>query len=64
MTSLLRRWWQDDQGQDLVEYMLLGLTVGFASLVVMNTFGDVMKTVYESWDSGTQSIWVPQDPQP
>jgi hypothetical protein len=29
----------------------------------MNTFGGVMKTVYESWDSGTQKIWEPQDPQ-
>jgi Flp pilus assembly pilin Flp len=64
MTRLLIRWLADERGQDLVEYMLLGLTVGFASLVVMNTFGDVMKTVYDSWDSGTQAIWEPQDPQP
>ena len=64
MRSLLLRYLADDTGQDLVEYALLGVTVGFASLVVMNTFGDVMKTVYESWDSGTQAIWEPQDPQP
>lgn len=63
MTLWLRRWLTDDSGQDLVEYVLLGATVAFASFVAMNTFDDVINAVYTSWDAGTQAIWEPQDPQ-
>jgi Flp pilus assembly pilin Flp len=61
--NLLYRWLADDRGQDLVEYVLLTATIALAGLVVMNTFDDVMNVVYTSWDTGTQAIWEPQDPQ-
>ena len=63
MTHWLRRWLTEDDGQDLVEYVLLGATVAFAGLVAMNTFDDVINAVYTSWDASTQAIWEPQDPQ-
>jgi hypothetical protein len=63
MLKLLIRSLARDEGQDLVEYVLLGATVALAGLVVMNTFDDVMNLVYSSWDSSTQAIWEPQDPQ-
>ena len=63
MKRFLCRWLAEEDGQDLVEYLLLGATVGFASLVVMNTFDDVIRVVYASWDASTQYIWEPQDPQ-
>jgi hypothetical protein len=53
----------EDDGQDLVEYVLLGATVAFVGLVTMNAFDDVINAVYTSWDSGTQAVWEPQDPQ-
>ena len=63
MTHPLSRWLAEDDGQDLVEYVLLGATVAFAGLLVMNNFDDVISAVYTSWDGGTQAIWEPQDPQ-
>ena len=63
MPHPLSRWLAEDDGQDLVEYVLLGATVAFAGLLVMNNFDDVINAVYTSWDAGTQAIWEPQDPQ-
>lgn len=63
MRQQLTRWLFEDDGQDLVEYVLLGATVALAGLVTMNAFGDVINAVYTSWDSGTQAVWEPQDPQ-
>jgi len=64
MTHLLSRWLAEDDGQDLVEYALLGATVAFSSLLVMNNFDDVIRVVYASWDGATQAIWEPQAPTP
>ncbi len=61
--SLLTRWLTEDDGQDLVEYVLLGATAAFVGLVTWNAFDDVINAVYTSWDSGTQAVWEPQDPQ-
>jgi Flp pilus assembly pilin Flp len=63
MTRLLTRWLIEDDGQDLVEYVLLGATIAFVGLVTMNAFDDVIHDVYTSWESGTQAVWEPQDPQ-
>jgi Flp pilus assembly pilin Flp len=60
---LMIHWLADESGQDLVEYVLLGATIAFAGLVTMNAFDDVIHDVYTSWDSGTQAVWEPQDPQ-
>jgi Flp pilus assembly pilin Flp len=59
----LARWLADTEGQDLVEYVLLGATLAFAGLLAMNNFDDVINAVYSSWDGATQAIWEPQDPQ-
>jgi Flp pilus assembly pilin Flp len=59
----LARWLADTEGQDLVEYVLLGATIAFAGLLAMNNFDDVINAVYSSWDGATQAIWEPQDPQ-
>ncbi len=64
--TLLARWLADESGQDIVEYVLLGSLIGFAGLLVMNLLANpengIMKTVYASWDEGTKSLWVPDDP--
>ena len=62
MTSLLFRLVVDDEGQDLVEYVLLTTFVGLATIVAINLLDDVMRITYESWDGATQAIWEPQDP--
>lgn len=60
--AALRRWLADESGQDLVEYVLLGATVAFAGLIVMNTFGALISAVYSGWGTASQALWYPQDP--
>jgi len=64
MKQGISRWLTDDEGQDLVEYILLSAFIGVVSIVVMNNFGNIINVVYQSWDTGTQAIWQPQNPQP
>jgi Flp pilus assembly pilin Flp len=63
MVRLLSRWLAKDDGQDLLEYVLLGATIALVGVVVMGTFDDVINVVYSSWDTATQEIWEPEDPQ-
>jgi Flp pilus assembly pilin Flp len=63
MWLVINRWFADRRGQDLVEYALLGATLAFAGFLVMSTMDDVINAVYTSWDTATQAIWEPEDPQ-
>jgi Flp pilus assembly pilin Flp len=63
MWLVLNRWFADRRGQDLVEYALLGTALAFAGFLVMSTMDDVINAVYTSWDTATQAIWEPEDPQ-
>ena len=63
MRELLHRWLIEDDGQDLIEYVLLTTVVGLAIITGINVLDDVMRVTYESWDGATQAIWEPQDPQ-
>jgi Flp pilus assembly pilin Flp len=46
--SLFRRFWADDEGQDLVEYALLATFVSLASVVAVAHLGDVVGDVFDS----------------
>ena len=62
--NVMHRLWIDDRGQDLVEYILLGATVGLAGVIAASVFPGVINAVYTSWDTATQSLWYPPDPAP
>ena len=51
-----------DEGQDLVEYGLLGLFVGLAGLLVWNAIAAGIGTSYVGYDSSVQGLWEPRDP--
>jgi Flp pilus assembly pilin Flp len=59
---LLRRWLADEDGQDLVEYMLLASFIAIAGWLGMQALGTNMNTTYRSWDGATQEIWEVPDP--
>ena len=59
---MLQRWLREESGSDLVEYALLASTVAILSAAALALMPGILKTVYESWDSGTQKIWDPCDP--
>lgn len=63
MSMVLKRWFGDRRGQDLVEYALLGSALALAGFLVLTTMDDVINAVYTSWDASTQAIWEPEDPQ-
>jgi len=62
LMKLLRRVLDDQEGQDLIEYTLLGATVALAGLVALSTFGSVINAVYTSWGVATNGLWYPQAP--
>ena len=46
MRNSLKRLWQDEQGQDLVEYALLLVLIALASAATIKTLGTAVKSVF------------------
>jgi Flp pilus assembly pilin Flp len=46
MTTLLRNLWNDDQGQDLIEYTLLMAFVALASAALFISSGTSVKSIW------------------
>jgi Flp pilus assembly pilin Flp len=47
----LRNFWNDDQGQDLIEYSLLMAFVALASAALFLTVGDSVKGIWSAANS-------------
>jgi Flp pilus assembly pilin Flp len=66
-SNVKRRLWRlvtDDEGQDLIEYALLGTTIAFAAVVAVDLLSDAMGATYESWDEAVQSDDLVEVPDP
>jgi pilus assembly protein Flp/PilA len=48
MTSLLKRLWVEEEGQDLVEYGLLVVLIALAAISTMGTLASAIKNVFTS----------------
>ena len=46
MTHLLKRFWQDDQGQDLVEYALAAGLVAVAAVAALPALSSTVNNVF------------------
>lgn len=46
MTELLKRLWQEEEGQDLTEYALLLVLIALAAITVMGTLGSAINNVF------------------
>ena len=53
---------EDEQGQDLVEYALLGAFVALATAVGLRAIENVLRTYYGTLDTGEQNLWQPPNP--
>ena len=62
MGEQIRRWFADESGVDLIEYMLLATFVGIAGWLGMQYLGGTIHDSYEIWDSATQDAWEIDDP--
>ena len=60
--AFLHRLFHEDSGQDLVEYALLTMVVGFAGAVAAPYITSAVSTVYSSWVDSTNTIWASPDP--
>ncbi len=48
ITSLLQTFWQEEDGQDLVEYSLLLAFIALAAVALLNGVGGSVKTLWQS----------------
>lgn len=59
MSDLLRKFWSDDSGQGLVEYVLIIALVSIGLTIVMllfrNSIGNVFKTVSNTMNTAPSS---------
>jgi pilus assembly protein Flp/PilA len=48
MKNLIKRLWQEEEGQDLTEYGLLLVLVALAAITSMKTLANAISTVFSS----------------
>ncbi len=64
MWTQLGRWFADESGQDLLEYVLLTTAIGIAVVLGVDALGNAMNTVYSRWDGAIQDPAVVEVPDP
>jgi Flp pilus assembly pilin Flp len=55
---------RDERGDDLIEYALLVTFIGLAGLLLFPLITAAMGVAYTNWNSNTQAVWIPCQPQP
>jgi pilus assembly protein Flp/PilA len=63
-SELLRRFLEDESGQDLIEYGLLAAIIGIAGVLVLPLIAPKMGNAFSSWGTQIYNAWVPPDPVP
>ncbi len=56
MKIILKRFWKDTEGQDLVEYALLVAAIALGMIAVIKNIADALNSLYTSIQSGLGSI--------
>ena len=62
MRSAIRRFVEDDDAQDLVEYAYLVAFVGLAGLVVWANLVTLMGDHYTTANANVENLWASPDP--
>ena len=65
MGSLVRRFFIEERGQDLVEYALIGAFFGIVGFLAMQAIQVTIGDTYSDWldpTVGTPSLWDPAEP--
>lgn len=57
MATGFRRFVRDEDGQDLIEYALLGAVLGLSGLATYGFIITNMAASYTNWDSDVQNLW-------
>ena len=56
MTSIARRFFKDECGQDVIEYALLALFIGVCAVAAWQTIPGKIGLAYLGFDNGVQGI--------
>jgi Flp pilus assembly pilin Flp len=59
---LVGRLYREDDGQDLIEYVLLTGIIAIAAILIFPAMQDAMVSTYQEWNSDTQAIWIAPPP--
>jgi len=55
MTSFLQTFWQEEDGQDLVEYSLLLAFIALAAVAILNSASSSIKTLWQNISNALSS---------
>jgi Flp pilus assembly pilin Flp len=58
----LLRFVREDSAQDLVEYALLGVFIGVASVLVWQNISSLIGDRYAEYNSNVNTLWAPAEP--
>ncbi len=56
MMELLKRLWQEEEGQDLTEYALLLVLIALAAVAVMGTLGNSINNAFSTAATTLSSV--------
>jgi pilus assembly protein Flp/PilA len=56
MKNLLVKMWRDDDGQDMIEYVLIAGLITLAAVVMVQTVGTDVNTVWTNVESYLSSV--------
>ena len=61
---MLRRFFTEERGQDLVEYGLLAGIIAIAGVLILPQIAPKMDTAFRNWGTQVYNIWEPHPPVP
>jgi len=64
MKALCTRLFEDERGQDQVEYALLTVLVGLLGVASAGAINNAITLVYGSWIGVTNGLWESPSPAP
>ena len=62
ITAAIANFVEDDRGQDLVEYALLGMFVALATILMLKAIENTIGARIVVWDQDEQNLWIPPEP--
>ena len=62
MLTVLNRLIREEQGQDVIEYVLITAGIGIVTIATWPLIEAALGTSYRALDTQTQGLWSPPDP--
>ena len=59
---ILRRWFLDESGQDIIEYGLLASIIAIAGVLLVPAIRAGMGAAFDNWGDDVYDLWAPKEP--